>query len=94
MEKGLENVLLNLQPDIHNKCEEIKRKKVEKKLQILFCITALLFLFVPSLLIILNISLIYMVISVILILSLSLFILLPNFLRDNNKVKKGNVCYE
>lgn len=90
MKDDLQLMLDDLQPDIEMKCNEIKQKKREKRLQVFFVLGILLFLFVPSILIILNMSLIYMFILVLFVIALSLFLWLPQILKND----KGIVVYE
>lgn len=90
MNKNIEKLLSNLQPEIDSKCREIKLKKANKRKSILSFISLLLLTITPSILYLFNINLIYFVLLIILITSLRLFIKLPDILKKDLK----GVCYE
>lgn len=90
MTKDIDELLNKLEPVIDNKCTEIKNKKIQKKENILMTLLCLLFLTIPIILLILNISIIYFIFLTLIIILLRLFIKLPDIL---NKDLKG-ACYE
>lgn len=85
MNKKINKLLQELEPEIDKKCLEIKTRQKERKQNIFFTILMLIFLLIPSILFILNISLIYFIMIVLLILIVRLFIKLPNILKEDWK---------
>ena len=79
-----------LEPEIDKKCTEISEKKSNKKKQIMYILLLVIFITVPSLLIIFNISITYFIVGIILIFLLIVFMKLPDLLNSNIK----GVCYE
>lgn len=90
MDKNLENLLSNLEPNIDKKCFELKQKRKEKRLQKLFIIASILLLIIPSTLILLNINIWGFIIGAIGIISVLTIAMLPIAL---NEEPRGE-CYE
>lgn len=90
MDKNLENLLSNLEPNIDKKCFELKQKRKEKRLQKLFIIASILLLIIPSTLILLNINIGGFIIGAIGIISVLTIAMLPIAL---NEEPRGE-CYE
>ena len=90
MDKNLQNVLSNLEPEIDKKCFELKQKTREKRMQKLFILAIVLLLFLPSTLIILNINLWGFIVGVIAVITLAILIMLPIALKENARGE----CYE
>lgn len=90
MDKNLENLLSNLEPNIDKKCFELKQKRKEKRLQKLFIIASILLLIIPSTLILLNINIWGFIIGAIGIISVLTITMLPIAL---NEEPRGE-CYE
>ena len=90
MNNDLDKLLTNLEPIIDNKCIEIKKNKEQKKQNIILILLCLSFITIPSVLILLNISIIYFIVGIILIILIRLFIKLPDILKKNLEVN----CYE
>lgn len=90
MNKNIEILLSKLEPEIDSKCKEIKLKRIKKVKDIIFIISLILLTILPSILYLLNISLIYYISLIIIISSLRLFIKLPDILKKDLK----GVCYE
>lgn len=86
MDKNLEKLLYNLEPEIDKKCLEIKQKRHEEKMQRLFILAILLFLTLPSLFVILNINIWVFIIETVVFVSLALIIMMPFEIRGE--------CYE
>ncbi len=90
MDKNLQNVLSNLEPEIDKKCFELKQKTREKRMQKLFILAIALLLFLPSTLIILNINLWGFIVGGIAVIALAILIMLPIALKENARGE----CYE
>lgn len=90
MDKNLQNVLSNLEPEIDKKCFELKQKAREKRMQKLFILAIVLLLFMPSTLIILNINLWGFIVGGIAVIALAILIMLPIALKENARGE----CYE
>lgn len=90
MDKNLQNVLSNLEPEIDKKCFELKQKTREKRMQKLFILAIVLLLFLPSTLIILNINLWGFIVGAIAVIALAILIMLPIALKENARGE----CYE
>lgn len=90
MDKNLQNVLSNLEPEIDKKCFELKQKTREKRMQKLFILAIVLLLFLPSTLIILNINLWGFIVGGIAVIALAILIMLPIALKENARGE----CYE
>ena len=90
MDKNLQNVLSNLEPEIDKKCFELKQKTREKRIQKLFILAIVLLLFLPSTLIILNINLWGFIVGGIAVIALAILIMLPIALKENARGE----CYE
>ena len=90
MDKNLQNVLSNLEPEIDKKCFELKQKTREKRMQKLFILAIVLLLFLPSTLIILNINLWGFIVGGIAVITLAILIMLPIALKENARGE----CYE
>lgn len=90
MDRNIENLLNVLEPEINKKCIEIRKHKKEKILQKLLIFTSVIYLVIPSVLIILDINIIYFIILTAILLLLILFVNLPKIL----KIENGDVCYE
>ena len=89
MDKNLEKLLCNLEPEINKKCFEIKEKKREKMIQKLFILVSILLLIIPSLLIIIGISIFSMLIGIGSFTLIALVIMLPFAIKEER-----GVCYE
>lgn len=89
MDKNLEKLLCNLEPEIDKKCFEIKEKKREKMMQRLFILISILLLTIPSLLIILGISIFSMLIGIVCFILIALVVMLPLAIKEER-----GVCYE
>ena len=89
MDKNLEKLLCNLEPEINKKCFEIKEKKREKTMQKLFILVSILLLTIPSLLIIVGISIFSMLIGIVCFMLIALVVMLPLAIKD----ERGK-CYE
>ena len=90
MDKNLQNVLSNLEPEIDKKCFELKQKAREKRMQKLFILAIVLLLFLPSTLIILNINVWGFIVGAIAVIALAILIMLPIALKENARGE----CYE
>ena len=90
MDKNLQNVLSNLEPEIDKKCFELKQKTREKRMQKLFILAIILLLFMPSTLIILNINIWVFIVGAISVIALAILIMLPIALKENARGE----CYE
>lgn len=90
MDKNIENLLNNLEPDIDKKCFEIKEMRKEKQMQRIFILFAVLILFVPSILILLNISVFGIIFGAIAIIAVLIIAMMPIALKQNI----GGECYE
>lgn len=89
MDKNLEKLLCNLEPEINKKCFEIKEKKREKMMQRLFILASILLLIIPSLLIIIGISILSMLIGIVSFTQITLVVMLPLAIKEER-----GVCYE
>lgn len=89
MDKNLEKLLCNLEPEIDRKCFEIKEKKREKMMQKAFILASILLLIIPSLLIILGINIFSMLLGIVSFIAITLIIMLPIALKEER-----GVCYE
>ncbi len=90
MDKNLQIVLSNLEPEIDKKCFELKQKTREKRMQKLFILAIILLLFMPSTLIILNINIWVFIVGAISVIALAILIMLPIALKENARGE----CYE
>lgn len=90
MDKNLQIVLSNLEPEIDKKCFELKQKTREKRMQKLFILAIVLLLFMPSTLIILNINIWVFIVGAISVIALAILIMLPIALKENARGE----CYE
>lgn len=90
MDKNLQIVLSNLEPEIDKKCFELKQKTREKRMQKLFILAIVLLLFMPSTLIILNINVWGFIVGGIGVIALAILIMLPIALKENARGE----CYE
>lgn len=90
MDKNLQNVLSNLEPEIDKKCLELKQKARERKMQKVFILAIVLLLFMPSALIMLNINIWAFIIGAIGLMALAILIMLPIALKENARGE----CYE
>mgnify|MGYP005794366701 FL=1 len=90
MDKNLQIVLSNLEPEIDKKCFELKQKTREKRMQKLFILAIVLLLFMPSTLIILNINVWGFIVGGISVIALAILIMLPIALKENARGE----CYE
>ena len=86
MDKNLEKLLCDLEPEINKKCFEIKEKKREKAIQRLFILVSILLLIIPSLLIILGISIFSMLIGIVCFTLIALVIMLPLAIKEERGV--------
>lgn len=90
MNKDVNKLLERLEPEIDKKCAEIKEEKANKKKQVFYILLLVMFITLPSLLILFNLNITYFIIAIIIILLLTIFIKLPDLLSSNLK----GVCYE
>ena len=90
MDKNLQNVLSNLEPEIDKKCLELKQKARERKMQKVFILAIVLLLFMPSALIMLNINIWAFIVGAIGMIAHSILIMLPIALKENARGE----CYE
>lgn len=90
MDKNLQTVLSNLEPEIDKKCFELKQKTREKRMQKLFILAIVLLLFMPSTLIMLNINIWVFIVGAISVIALAILIMLPIALKGNARGE----CYE
>lgn len=90
MNKDVNKLLERLEPEIDKKCAEIKEEKANKKKQVFYILLLVMFITLPSLLILFNLNITYFIIAIIIILILTIFIKLPDLLSSNLK----GVCYE
>ena len=90
MDKNLQIVLSNLEPEIDKKCFELKQKTREKRMQKLFILAIVLLLFMPSTLIMLNINIWVFIVGAISVIALAILIMLPIALKENSRGE----CYE
>ena len=90
MNKDINKLLKKLEPEIDKKCSQIKVKKINKKKQIIYMLLLVVFITLPSLLIIFNLNITYFAISTIIVLLLTIFMKLPDLLNSNI----GGICCE
>ena len=90
MDKNLQNVLSNLEPEIDKKCFELKRETRERKMQKVFILGIVLLLFMPSTLIMLNINIWGFIVGAIGVIALAILIMLPIALKESARGE----CYE
>ena len=90
MDKNLQNVLSNLEPEIDKKCFELKQKRRERRMQKVFILAVVLLLFIPSILIMLDVNIWAFIIGAIGLIALAIFIMLPIALKENARGE----CYE
>lgn len=87
MNNDLNKLLNKLEPTIDKKCMEIKKEKMQNISITILCLS---FVTIPSILLLLNINIIYFVIAIIILFVLKFFISLPDILRGKLEVN----CYE
>ena len=90
MDKNLQNVLSNLEPEIDKKCFELKQKTRERRMQKLFILAIVLLLFIPSTLIMLDVNIWGFIVGGIAVIALAILIMLPIALKENARGE----CYE
>ena len=90
MNKNLQNVLSNLEPEIDKKCFELKQKRRERRMQKIFILAVVLLLFIPSTLIMLDVNIWAFIIGAIGLMALAILIMLPIALKENARGE----CYE
>lgn len=90
MDKNLQNVLSNLEPEIDKKCFELKQKTRERRMQKLFILAIVLLLFIPSTLIMLDVNIWGFIVGTIGLIALAILIMLPIALKENTRGE----CYE
>ena len=90
MDKNLQNVLSNLEPEIDKKCFELKQKRRERRMQKIFILAVVLLLFIPSTLIMLDVNIWAFIIGAISLMALAILIMLPIALKENARGE----CYE
>ncbi len=90
MDKNLQNVLSNLEPEIDKKCYELKQKRRERRMQKIFILAVVLLLFIPSILIMLDVNIWTFIIGAIGLIALAILIMLPIALKENTRGE----CYE
>ena len=90
MDKNLQNVLSNLEPEIDKKCFELKQTRKERRMQKIFILAIVLLLFIPSTLIMLDVNIWAFIIGAIGLIALAIFIMLPIALKENARGE----CYE
>lgn len=82
MNSELNKLLHNLEPEIDKKCLEIKINRKNRIQNILFVILSICFISIPSILLLLNISLIYFFIAVGIIFFIKFILGLPDILSE------------
>ena len=85
MDKNLQNVLSNLEPEIDKKCFELKQKRRERRMQKLFIFAIVLLLFIPSTLIMLDVNIWGFIVGAIGLIALAILIMLPIVLKENTR---------
>ena len=90
MDKNLQNVLSNLEPEIDKKSFELKQKTRERRMQKLFILAIVLLLFIPSTLIMLDVNIWGFIVGAIGLIALAILIMLPIALKENTRGE----CYE
>ncbi len=85
MNNDLERLLLKLNPEIEKKCNEIKKRKVEKSCGMMFAFLLILFLTIPSILIWYNVNILIFVVSILIFILVISLISLPDFLKNDRK---------
>ena len=90
MDKNLQNVLSNLEPEIDKKCFELKQTRKERRMQKIFILAIVLLLFIPSTLIMLDVNIWAFIIGAIGLMALAILIMLPIALKENARGE----CYE
>ena len=83
MATNLTRLMDNLDPIIDRKCRTLQKVQKQKKQNIIMLILCFLFLITPSILILLNISIIYFLIPIIIIALINFLIKLPDLLKTN-----------
>ncbi|MFA6808717.1 MAG: hypothetical protein WCR27_06970 [Eubacteriales bacterium] len=83
MDEKLDYLLLTLDGEIEKKCFEIKKRKIEQRLENLFALACGLFLIVPILLIFAGVNLLSISFPIILFLTFSMLALSPIILNNN-----------
>ena len=87
MALNLTNLIDNLDPIIDQKCRALQKVHEQKKQNIMMLILCFLFLTIPSILILLNISIIYFLIPITIIALINFLIKLPDLLKTNLEVE-------
>lgn len=90
MNDDLEKLLTNLEPVIDEKCRLIKKKKQEKRQSIMMFLGGIGFVSIPSIMLLLNMNLIYFLGGVIIFMMMKIFLKLPDILNKILEVR----CYE
>lgn len=90
MDKNLQKVLSNLEPEIDKKCFELKQKRKERRMQKIFILAIVLLLFIPSTFIMLDVNIWTFIIGAIGLIALAILIMLPIALKENARGE----CYE
>ncbi len=90
MDKNLQNVLSNLEPEIDKKCFELKQTRKERRMQKIFILAIVLLLFIPSTLIMLDVNIWAFIVGAIGLMALAILIMLPIALKENARGE----CYE
>ena len=90
MDKNLQNVLSNLEPEIDKKCFVLKQKTRERRMQKVFILAIVLLLFIPSTLIMLDVNIWGFIVGPIGLMALAILIMLPIALKENARGE----CYE
>lgn len=85
MNKDINKLLEKLEPEIDKKCAEIRKKKSINKNQVVYILLLIMFITIPSLLIIFNVNVTYFAIGIILFSLLTIFMKLPELLNSNIK---------
>lgn len=89
MDKNLETLLETLEPEIEKKCFKLQEERKEKILQRLFILASILLLFIPSILIILDINVLGFIAIGIMFIPINVIIIISLALKE----KAGGECY-
>ncbi len=90
MNSKVDKLIENLSPAIEEKCEELKKRRKEKAENILFAVLCAAVVLVPALLVFLGVS-ITLLIVIPAFMSVSVILLLPVLLSEQNKTKGGKI---
>lgn len=88
MNSNAENLLLALDDEIENKCIELKQKKLNRKLQLIFIWACVAFVIMPCLLIFVGINLFTLCFPVIILFAVALVLFTPILSADSGGFAK------